>query len=322
MRLTHRNNASMRKRFLLLIAIEVTIILLLTFTIYLPSFKNEFIRDDEQYICENTKIQLLNSHSLYWMSTSFYAANWHPLTWLSHAIDYSLWDLNPGGHRSTNLVLHGFNTLLVFFLVVALMMRAKKLNRTTPLVHSTPSISSDTLIAAGVTSLLFGVHPLHVESVAWIAERKDLLCCFFFLLSILSYLPSTSLINKRHQVGWFTTSLLLFLLALMSKPMAVSLPLILLLIDFYPLKRMERDFKNTSKLLIEKIPFLMASLASGILTIFAQHSGGAIKSFEQIPLGFRLGNALHSLLFYLKKMARPFELNYQCFSELFFNSAR
>jgi tetratricopeptide (TPR) repeat protein len=164
------------------------------------------------------------------------------------------------------------------------------------------------LIAGVVTALLFALHPVHVESVAWVAERKDLLSAFFFLLTLLSYLFYTSRTAHKHKVTWFTLSLLFFILALMSKPMAVSLPLILLLLDYYPLERFKRQPSKNLTILLEKIPFLLLSIASGIITIIAQRLGGSIHSLEQVSLHYRLLNSLWALTFYLKKMVFPFKL--------------
>jgi tetratricopeptide (TPR) repeat protein len=188
------------------------------------------------------------------------------------------------------------------------MLRTQEINGVSSQLEEPLSITAKFLIGGGITALLFGVHPLHVESVAWVAERKDLLCSFFVLLSILSYLSYTSSVVTRHRWIWFTTCFIFFVLALMSKPMAVSLPLILLLLDFYPLKRLKPSLHKNLYVILEKIPFFILSIASGVITIIAQHSGGAIESFERLPISFRLLNALNSLVFYLKKMIFPLEL--------------
>ena len=302
------DKGSLKRRSVLVIGMSGIFILLLTFLVYTPALKNDFVWDDVKYVCENTKIQSLNFQSLYWMLTSSHASNWHPLTWLSHAIDYSFWGLNPFGHHLTNIILHGLNTLLVFLLVIRLMSRAQEVTRMSSPSKMPLLISTNSFIGAGITASLFSLHPLRVESVAWVAERKDLLCAFFVLLSIISYLSYTSSVIKRYRWIWFSTCLLLFLLALMSKPMAVSLPLILLLLDLYPLKRLEPYFGKNLSILLEKIPFFVLSIASGVITIIAQHSGGAIESFERLSISLRLLNALYSLVFYLKKMIWPLEL--------------
>ena len=306
------DNSLLKKRFLYVIGISAIGIFVLTFMVYTPALKNDFVNwDDDQYVYENANIKSLNLKSSYWMLTSSHASNWHPLTWLSHTIDHAFWKLNPLGHHLTNNILHGLNTLLVFLLVMRLMYRSEEFGGI-PLASKTPlSISTKSLIVASTTALLFGLHPLHVESVAWVAERKDLLCASFVLLSIISYLSYTSSILKSHRRILFATCLLLFIFALMSKPMAVTLPVILLLLDIYPLKRVSLYPGITSKnllVLLEKIPFFALSIASGIVTIMVQKAGGAVKTLEWFPIDSRLLNALGSLVFYLERMIVPSKL--------------
>ena len=281
---------------------------LLTVIVYLPALKNQFVWDDFTYVAQNSLIVSLDSNAFYKMLTTFYASNWHPLTWASHALDYALWNLDPFGHHLTNIILHSANTFLVFFLVLQIVSRAGNRQDTSSTPSRPPLTSSKHLIVAAVTALLFGIHPLHVESVAWIAERKDLLCAFFVLLSILSYIPFTSSVTTKKRWIWFSICLLLFICALMSKPMAVTLPMVLLLLDFYPLRRFGRFSKGTAAILWEKIPFFVLSTASAIITIMAQRAGQAIVSFEHWDLGVRLLNALRSLVFYLEKMVVPYTL--------------
>jgi tetratricopeptide (TPR) repeat protein len=281
---------------------------LLTAIVYLPALKNQFVWDDFTYVAQNSFIVSLNSTAFYKMLTAFYASNWHPLTWASHALDYAFWNLDPFGHHLTNIILHSANTFLVFFLVLQIVSREINRQDTSSPPSLPPLTSSKHLIVAAVTGLLFGIHPLHVESVAWIAERKDLLCALFVLLSILSYIPFTSSVTTKKRWIWFSICLLLFICALMSKPMAVTLPMVLLLLDFYPLRRFDRFTKGTVSILWEKIPFFVLSTASAIITIKAQRAGQAIVSFEHWDLGIRLLNALRSLTFYLEKMIVPYTL--------------
>lgn len=270
----------------------------LTFLIYIPALQNSFVWDDDAYVIKNVHTHTLSVKSLYWMLTAFHIGNWHPLTWLSHALDYSLWGLNPGKHHLTNIIFHGLNTSLVFILVITLLSRIELPGRN----------ASGNLIAGGVTSLLFGLHPLHVESAAWVAERKDLLCAFFFILSILSYIYYVFSSVKRRRRGWYAVSIILFSLALMSKPMAVSLPFILLLLDWYPFRRFKLHPSKKLHILTEKVPFFILSVGSGILTLFAQHAGGAIRTLEQLAFTTRLLNAPRVLMFYLGKIVLPVKL--------------
>ena len=303
---------SPKKRSMYVIGMGAIIIFLLTFMVFTPVLKNDFVNwDDPPYIYENTHIHSLDTKSLYWMLTAFHVGNWHPLTWFSHAIDYSFWSLNPLGHHLTNIILHGLNTLLVFLFVIQLMTKVKEGNQILPPSKGNLSISAQALIVASITALLFGLHPLHVESVAWVAERKDLLCASFFLLTLLCYLSYISSVVKRHRCIWFITCLFLFILALMSKPMAVTLPVTLILLDIYPLKRISLYPGKTSRKLsvfLEKIPFFTLSIASSIITVMAQKAGVAIRSLEEFHLDFRLLNALRSLVFYLEKMIVPVKL--------------
>jgi tetratricopeptide (TPR) repeat protein len=167
------------------------------------------------------------------------------------------------------------------------------------------------LLAAGAAALLFGLHPLHVESVAWVAERKDLLCAFFVLLAVLCYLSFTSSTFHKSRRLWYVLCLVSAIFSLLSKPMAVTLPLILLLIDVYPLKRIsfrQGNSKNFRSVFLEKAPFFALSIASSIITILAQRSGGALRNLEKFPLDIRLLNALKSLVFYLQKITIPINL--------------
>jgi hypothetical protein len=185
--------------------------------------------------------------------------------------------------------------------------------------HPTPDASRSTLIVAGVTGLLFGLHPIHVESVAWVAERKDLLCALFFLLSVMAYVryagsitpPSPSYLKMgcpdSSGRGRYFAALCFFILALMSKPMAVSLPVVLLILDWYPLGRITL-FRTFGTALIGKVPFIALSIGSSIITLLAQEAGGALAAVEVIPLSTRLLVAAQSLTGYLWKMIVPFDL--------------
>ncbi|GBD97563.1 MAG TPA: tetratricopeptide repeat protein [Nitrospirae bacterium] len=290
-----------------------SLVALITILVYLPALQNGFVNwDDPQYIYENPEIKSIDFKSLKWMFTTFDVSNWHPLTWLSHAIDYAIWGLNPMGHHLTNIIFHGLNAFLVVLVVTQLVSVVRR---------DVPAQIRYQLIAGAVTGLLFGLHPIHVESVAWVSERKDVLCAFFFLLSILSYLEYTSpslqnpsesphhppFTKGRHYI----LCLLFFIMALMSKPMAVTLPVVLIILDFYPLERL--DFKlhrlrPAAKVLIEKLPFFVFSFASSALTILAQKSGGAVGSLEAYPLWVRIRVGIRALGFYITKIIWPADL--------------
>jgi len=286
---------------------------LLTALVYLPTLQNDFVMwDDTLYVLENTHIRSLDAAFFKWAFFNFYASNWYPLTWLSHAVDYAIWGLNPLGPHLVNNILHAVNTFLVVLVTIQLIkVRKESLNSTEP---SELFNERTIVIAAGITGLLFGLHPLHVESVAWVAERKDLLCAIFFLFSILGYIrfvgstrsdpgyaKLTSLASNKHylySLGWFV-------LALMSKPMAVTLPVVLLLLDWYPFFKI-RSFKTIKDALIVKLPFIVLSLISSIITIFAQQQ--AMVSMDRAPIITRVLVAIHSLVMYLLKMIWPLNL--------------
>ena len=289
-------------------------IAVMTFAAYLPSLRNEFVEwDDSTYIVENPFIRSINMIFLKRAFIEFYASNWHPLTWISHALDYAVWGLNPVGHHLTSIILHAFNTFIVVLLIMRLM-QAK--SGTAVIGQSVFSDERAVFITGGVTGLLFGLHPLHVESVAWIAERKDLLCALFFLLSMIWYIRyrrveeneevqrhSLSIFFERH----YRLSLGFFVMALLSKPMAVTLPVIFLIVDWYPFERI-RSLKTFWTALLEKLPFLALSLTSSIITILAQRAGGALTSMEVIPLSTRVLVATKSLVAYIWKMIMPLNL--------------
>lgn len=276
-----------------------------TCIVYVPALNNDFVTwDDNLYVYDNEMIRHLNLRLIQWAFTSFDASNWHPFTWLSHAFDYSLWKLNPIGHHLTSILLHSINALLVALLTVRLI----------EMLHGgekrTFSFTSEQKLIAGVTTgLLFGIHPLHVESVAWISERKDVLSTFFFLLSILFYLRYSSQIKGKGPFlflsPYYLASFISFVFGLLSKPMIVTLPLVFLLLDWYPLRRFDH-LKSAAKLLIEKIPFFLCSFASIIVTIIAQRQ--AISDFEVHPLSSRIANAFKSFSAYLQKMIWPSDL--------------
>jgi len=285
----------------------------LSFLIYLSSLQNEFVSwDDNSYVYENPHILSFDLAFFRWAFFDFYASNWHPLTWISHALDYAVWGLDPLGHHLTSVILHSVNTFIVVVLVIRLMDIWKR--NTTQSSMSAFSDRRAMLITGGITGVLFGLHPLHVESVAWISERKDVLCALFFLLSIMYMTYSSFMDNERDNKRLlfpdrqYWLSLGFFVLALLSKPMAVTLPGILLILDWYPLRRIV-SLKSFLSALLSKGPFIMLSLASSALTIQAQMAGNAISSIERAPLWTRVIVAVKALSSYLWKMILPISLS-------------
>lgn len=285
-------------------------IIAVTLMLYYPSLNYDFMWDDTHYLGNNVHIQKLSWENIKWMLTAFEVANWHPLTWLSFAIDYA-WQgsLNPWGFHLTNIILHSLNCVIIFFVTSYL------LNiHIYGLQNSVPRPQNHLVfLAALITALLFGIHPQHIESVAWISERKDVLCQFFLLFTVYCYISYTR--TATTQWYWFLFSIILFILALMSKPMAVTLPVVLLLLDVYPLRRTTflKTFEGESVaaswrlILIEKIPFFTLSIASIILTLNAQDK--AIISVENFSLLKRIINAIHSVFLYMSKFVLPIALS-------------
>ena len=267
------------------------------FIAYQDALNNNFLTtwDTQQYVINNIHIRAFNWENIWWMFTQFYAANWHPLTWLSHALDYALFGLDPWGHHFVNVLIHSFNSVLVFGLVIVLISFRKE------------RIDNKMLLAAGVAAILFGIHPQHVESIAWVSERKDVLCLFFILLTLISYV---FYVEKTRRF-WYFVTLICFVLALLAKPMAVTVPVILLLMDVYPLHRTRLTASvhivSYQKLALEKIPFFMFTVCSIILTLFAQQA--AMFPIEHFGIISRFLNAFNTLFLYIAKFIFPVGLS-------------
>jgi protein O-mannosyl-transferase len=272
-------------------------IAIITFFVFLPALNNGFVNwDDDNYVYRNTAIQHLDSRLFTWVF-QFHSSNWHPLTWLSHALDYALWGATPTGHHAGNIILHSLNSFLLCLLIMYLIRFASPAESL-----SGPGYLTKTIIAGCVTALLFGIHPLRVESVAWIAERKDVLSAFFMLLALIFYVNYAGKQANGRNPLLYSASLLSFVFALMSKPVVVTLPLILLILDMYPFRRFVSE-KRT--ILLEKIPFFFLSLLVTVLTVMAQHSGGAVKPFTLSQIGV----VLQTPVFYLVKIVWPVGLS-------------
>lgn len=275
----------------------------LTFAAYWPVMQSKFVNyDDPYYVTQNPHVLAgLTWNSLYWAFTARYSYNWHPLTWISHMVDCELFGLHPAGHHVTNLLLHILNTLLIFLLM-------RRMTRT--------------LWRSAFVAGLFALHPLHVESVAWIAERKDVLSTFFWALAIGAYVRYSEKPSRpRYSLVAF-----FFVLGLMAKPMLVTLPFLLLLLDFWPLSRVPTTVRlagrvlrlreeaaesryspaSPTQLAAEKLPLLFLSAISCIITIWAQQD--SIAPGTSIPFVYRLCNAVVSYWRYLVKMVLPVNL--------------
>ena len=261
--------------------------------------RNDFIRlDDPGYVVENSHVRSgLTAEGVVWALTATDAANWHPLTWLSHMVDVQLFGLNPGAHHLANLFWHTANTLLLFLLMRGM----------------TGALWRSAFVAA-----LFAVHPLHVESVAWIAERKDVLSTFFWMATSIAYVRYA----RDRRGASYAAVLVLFSLGLMAKPMLVTLPLAFLLLDYWPLGRLPQGRDpiasagpvrsarpgTEARVVLEKIPLLALAAASSLVTLRAQETGNMLRSLTVYPLGVRIENALVSYARYLGKTLWPAEL--------------
>jgi protein O-mannosyl-transferase len=261
--------------------------------------QNDFIKlDDEDYVLQNPHLtEGFTWENVKWTFQAGYAANWHPLTWMSHMLDVKLFGLEPKGHHAVNLLFHAANAILLF-LVLQRMTRAAW--------------------RSAMVAALFALHPLHVESVAWVSERKDVLSMFFFLLTLAAYQHYTDAAFARisgvRKWLWYGLAILFAALGLMSKPMLVTLPFVLLLLDHWPLRRFDPRLNPQKSraplfLVLEKIPFLLLCAGSSILTLQAQAKGHAMSTAEGLPLNFRLTNALASYLRYLGNTIWPTKLS-------------
>jgi protein O-mannosyl-transferase len=279
---------------------------IVTLICYWPVTTHSFINfDDPQYITKNPHVTNgLTWWGILWAFTTGYACNWHPLTWISHMLDCQLFGLNAGSHHFVNVLFHVANSVLLLMM----------------LHRMTGAIWRSVFVAA-----LFAWHPLHIESVAWASERKDVLSTLFWILTTMAYVEY---VRKRSKSRYFL-ALGLFALGLMSKPMLVTLPCVLLLIDFWPLRRLRLSWNHTSAqsesslppeqadplparsalyLFCEKAPFFALALISSVITFWVQRKGGAVSSLENIPLGARVANAVVAYASYIWKTIWPVDL--------------
>jgi Tfp pilus assembly protein PilF len=316
------NSDNNHRTFFICLFLAITII-----AIYWQVNNHDFVYfDDNEYITENRHVQTgLTSGNITWAFTAFHAGNWHPLTWISHMLDCQLFGLKPGLHHLVNLFFHMANTILLFLI----------------LYRMTKGLWQSAFVAA-----VFAIHPLHVESVAWVTERKDVLSTFFWMLTMGAYVFYV----ERRELKRYLLALFFFALGLMAKPMLVTLPFVLLLLDYWPLRRLtigkssvnehtqsekspnthrkkkerrrsaikaehiNKTEKQTRQrgvivqIVLEKVPFFVLSLASSIVTYMAQQKGGAVGSLQSFPLPARIANALVSYCGYIGKMIWPADL--------------
>ena len=260
-----------------LVCVSFLLALLVLIAFY-PGLSGQFVMlDDPKYVTSNSNIQYFSWQTIAWAFTSFDVSNWHPVTWLSFVLDYRFYKLEPFGYHLTNLIFHTLNTLLVFLV----------------LFRMTGAFWRSLAVA-----VLFGIHPLRVESVSWVSERKDVLSAFFWLLTMAAYLRYVRL----KSVASYVLMAFTFSLGLMSKPVVVTLPAVLLLLDYWPLKRLNWPTVR------EKLPLAALSVAGMILTIAAQKAGGAVQ-IDPIPFLERTANAIVSYLQYMYLTVWPHDLS-------------
>jgi tetratricopeptide (TPR) repeat protein len=247
------------------------------FLCFSPSLRNGFVGyDDDEYVFDNPHVNTgISRQNAAWAFTAAHSSNWHPLTWISHQLDCTWYGLRPAGHHLTSLLLHVTNTVLLFLWLMSV---------------------TGMRVRSAFVALIFGLHPLHVESVAWVAERKDVLSTFFGILTLLSY----SAYVRRPGFARYALVATLFAASLLSKPMLVTLPILLLLLDWWPLRR--------RFVLLDKLPLLGLSTLSAAVTIWAQRQAGSIAATDQLPLALRLPNAAASYVRYVMKTFWPTDL--------------
>jgi tetratricopeptide (TPR) repeat protein len=244
--------------------------------VYFPVLQFDFVNfDDDEYVVYNTHVHDgLTLDSVEWAFTTLYCGYWQPLTWLSFMIDHAIFGLNPHGFHFTNVLLHSVNAVLVFHVFRRL---------------------TDRRWESAFVAAMFAIHPLHVESVAWVVERKDVLSTMFWLLTMAGYLRYT----RHPRPSRYLLALSAFALGLMAKPMLVTLPGVLLLLDYWPLSRL------TTRAWLEKIPMVVLAVVFGVVTLVAQHDAGAVMPLGRISWDDRLGNAVVAYVSYIAKMFWP-----------------
>src|SRR2546428_992711 len=278
------------------------LIALVTFAAFLPVLQNQFVNwDDQKNFLDNPHYRGLGWAHLRWMWTT-HMGHYIPLTWMTLGLDYLLWGMNPFGYHLTSLLLHAANAVVFFFVV----------RRILTLALPSPSERGDALaVSAGVAALVFAIHPLRVESVAWATERRDVLSGLFYLLTILLYLRASE--RGERGRGWYWGTVGLFSCALLSKAIAVSVPVVLLILDVYPLRRLGGSTGWWSaparRVYVEKIPFVLLAAAASAIALMAQLSHDTMVSVVQLSALGRLAVSVYGLSFYLWKTVAPVNLS-------------
>src|SRR5881296_3101655 len=279
------------------------LVALLTLTAFLPTLQNQFVAwDDDKNFLKNPHYRGLGWSHLRWMWTTFNLGHYIPLTWMTLGLDYVLWGMNPVGYHLTSLLLHAANAVVFFFIA----------RRLLTLALPSPSERGHALaVAAGFAALVFAIHPLRVESVAWVTERRDVLSGLFYLSAIVIYLWACE--GGARGRGWYWLSVAAFVFALLSKSMVVNLPVVLLILDAYPLQRLGGSLgwwsEPARRIYVEKIPFVLLAAAASAIAVMAQSSVHAAISLAQLSVAGRLAISTYGLSFYLWKMVAPVNLS-------------
>src|SRR5438128_744493 len=278
------------------------LIAVVTFATFLPALHNQFVNwDDDKNFLENPHYRGLGWTQLTWMWTT-HMGHYIPLTWMTFGLDYLLWGMNPRGYHLTNLLLHAANAVVFFFITRRLLTRALP----------SPSEPGHALtVSAAFSALVFAIHPLRVESVAWATERRDVLSGLFYLSAVLAYLRACD--REERGRGWYWGAVALFAGALLSKSMAVNLPVVLMILDVYPLRRLGASIgwrsKTARRIYVEKIPFVLLAAVASAIAVMAQFSIHAALPLAQLSVPGRLAVSAYGLSFYLGKMIVPVNLS-------------
>lgn len=283
------------------------LIALATVVPFLPVFRNDFVEwDDFETLIENPHYRGFAWPQLSWMWTTFHMGHFQPLSWLTFALDYLIWGMNPVGYHLTNLVLHAINAMLFFVLARRLLLEAF------PVATEAQPRMLD--VSAAAAALLFAIHPLRVESVTWATERRDVLAGLFFLATLYFYLTAYKTAAPARRRTRLALALAAYFLSLTAKATAITLPAILLLLDVYPLRRLSGHWRSwfaadARKILWEKTPFLVLAVLFAAVAIWAQQSAGALRPAQQYFLSYRLGQAAYGIIFYVWKSLLPIALS-------------
>jgi len=268
---------------------------------YLPILNSGYVWDDNVIIVENSNYRGLSFSYLSWMFTTYHDSHYHPLAWLTLGIDFVLWGMNPAGYHLTNIVVHVVNTVLFYFLMIVFLQR---------ITTATNVGLVGMQIGAACGALFFAVHPLRVENVAWISTRGDLLCGGFYILTIIAYVRMNEGKNAGVRRKWFLLALLFFMFSLLSKAWGITMPVVLLVLDVYPLRRfdfMNKSIPSCKKLLSEKIPFILLALAFGLVAFWVKR--WSMPTVVEHGIIDRLMQATYGLCFYISKTVLPIRLS-------------